>query len=139
MLSKYIFTAFISESKGEMEGKPVRIEINGLEVYAKHGYFEKERLLRQRFLLNIVLDYVPEKAEIAHLSDCVDYESVIHLILDIMKKPVLLLETLADNLNESILSMDSRIQYSKIRIQKYPLVGKKFNSVLVERSLEKNN
>ncbi|NOT37740.1 MAG: dihydroneopterin aldolase [Saprospiraceae bacterium] len=118
-----------------MKNETVKISIKELEVYSRHGYFEKERKLRQRFLLDIELQYIPIHKEISNLSDCVDYEQVITLIHNVMKQSVMLLETLAQRINESIMALDSQIISSRVAIRKYPLVGRKFNYVQVEKTL----
>ncbi|MCC6815034.1 MAG: dihydroneopterin aldolase [Saprospiraceae bacterium] len=115
---------------------PVTINIHNLEVFAKHGFFDKERKLYQRFVLNIEICYHPSD-EVRHLEDCVDYEHLVKIIEEVMKEPVMLLETLSDKLNVTILNADQRIFFSKVSISKFPLIGKQFSNIQVIRALER--
>ncbi len=120
-----------------MKQEPIIIVIKSLEVYSNHGYFEIERKLSQRFLLDVEISYQPNQIEVSNLEDCVDYEFLVKIIEKVMNQPVKLLETLTQRLNQAILDSDQRILSSQISICKYPIIGKKFESVKVQRILIK--
>lgn len=118
-----------------MKPESIIIVIKNLEVYSQHGYFEIERKLSQRFLLDVEVSYQPSKEEVSKLEECVDYEFLVKIVEKIMNQPVKLLETLTQRLNQAILDSDPRILSSQISICKYPIIGKKFESVKVQRKL----
>jgi 7,8-dihydroneopterin aldolase/epimerase/oxygenase len=73
------------------------VEIRGLEAFGRHGVFEEERRLGQRFVVDVALDLAHSTA--AHsddLADSVDYAALAAAIAEVVGgEPVALLERLA--------------------------------------------
>lgn len=82
-----------------------KIFINDLEVYAKHGVFEAEKTLGQKFLICANLYFNTKIAGLSdELSGSIDYGSVCHYITDFMKTHTYnLIEAAAEYLARNLL------------------------------------
>ena len=88
------------------------IELEGMEFYAYHGYFKSERIVGNRFEVNICIETDCEKAaQSDHLSDALNYEGIYSLVKEEMHQRSHLLEHVAGRILD------------KIHLT-YPLVGK---------------
>ena len=80
-----------------MSAERVVVEIRGLEAFGRHGVFEEERRLGQRFVVDVALEL--SQAAAAHtddLADTVDYAALAADVAAIVEgEPVALLERLA--------------------------------------------
>lgn len=81
------------------------ISIKNLEVFSKHGVFEEENRLGQKFAIDCKLYFETRKAGISdNIDESVDYGRVCHFINAFMKGHVYkLIETCAERLAEDIL------------------------------------
>ncbi len=110
------------------------IEIENMEFYAYHGHYEEERIVGNRFLLNIKIETNTEKAE---LSDCIDdalnYQTVYSIIRKEMKQKSHLLENIAKRILDAIYSQfDEKIISSEIKVSKInPPMGGQIGQVSV--------
>ena len=72
------------------------IELEGMEFYAYHGYFKSERIVGNRFEVNISIETDCEKAALSdHLSDALNYEGIYGLVKEEMHHRSHLLEHVA--------------------------------------------
>ncbi|HWS01078.1 MAG TPA: dihydroneopterin aldolase [Prolixibacteraceae bacterium] len=72
------------------------IELEGMEFYAYHGYFKSERIVGNRFEVNISIETDCETAaQSDHLSDALNYEGIYSLVKEEMHKRSHLLEHVA--------------------------------------------
>lgn len=80
-----------------MSDDRLTVEIRGLEVFGRHGVYDEERRLGQRFVLDVVLEMADaEAARTDGLGDTVDYGTLAEAIAGIVGgEPVALLERLA--------------------------------------------
>ena len=63
-----------------------KIKIRGLEIFANHGVFEEEKILGQKFIVNVDLVMSTRNAGLTDdLNKSVDYGAVCKLISEIMK------------------------------------------------------
>lgn len=77
------------------------IAIDGLELTMKKGLYPSEKLLENKFLLSARVGYAPSELK---KGEYLNYERLAEIMDAEMKKDVLLLETIAENiLNEFLL------------------------------------
>ena len=101
------------------------IHLHHLLFYAKHGLYEEEKMLGNRFEVNITVNYHPPTIPITQLSNTIDYVSVYALVKQKMAVPTELLETLAtglakDILTEFLLAEEVLVSIKKIQV---PVLG----------------
>ena len=70
-----------------------QIQIEGMEFYAHHGHFAEERIVGNKFLLDLFIDTDCEKAaETDKLEDALNYQEVYEIVKQQMEiKSVLLI------------------------------------------------
>ncbi len=112
-----------------MEGS---LQLRGLEVYGYHGLYEKERLVRQKFKIDIELHYQIKDKMSFELEEVIDYEQIPSLVDHIMKNSEELVETIASKILHTILNQYPEVDWCKIRIMKYPIIPAKFESICIE-------
>lgn len=79
------------------------IEIENMEFYAYHGHYEQERVVGNRFLLNIKIETNTEKAELSdNIEDALNYQIVYSLIKEQMIIKSHLLENIARRIMDAI-------------------------------------
>lgn len=93
------------------------INLNNLVFHAFHGVYEEERLLGNEFVLQvgIVLD---GDEPVNSLQQTTNYVAVYELIKLRMQQPTPLLETLAQEMADTVLAYDNRIKSVSISIEK---------------------
>ena len=97
------------------------IAIEGIEIFAYHGVYQREREKGTAFVVDVYLKTeIKEAAETDELESTVDYFSVYQKVLTCMESPVHLLETLTVRIGQGILSefenvMEARVKVTKIR------------------------
>lgn len=97
-----------------------QIQIQDLEVYAKHGVYAEENVLGQKFLVSIVMDVdLSKPGQTDKLEDSIDYGTICHFVTDFMQRYTFhLIEAVAENLAEKLLFQYSRIQKIWIQVKK---------------------
>ena len=97
-----------------------KIKIRGLEIFANHGVFEEEKILGQKFIVNVDLVMSTRNAGLTDdLNKSVDYGAVCKLISEIMKDcNHNLIEAVAENVASSILLKYQAVQEVDLEIQK---------------------
>lgn len=92
------------------------IELEGMEFYAYHGFFQSERIVGNSFEVNISIETDCLKAsESDQLSDAVNYEGVYALVKEEMHRRSHLLEHVAGRILERI--HDSYKGIGKVRVK----------------------
>jgi len=102
------------------------IALLGMEFFARHGFYEEEQKLGNRFQVDIFLETnFQEASENDKLSKTVNYEEVYKLIAAVMLEPARLLETLAHRILEQIHIKFEQVSAAKVVIEKQnpPLGG----------------
>ncbi|HUW88582.1 MAG TPA: dihydroneopterin aldolase [Candidatus Paceibacterota bacterium] len=96
------------------------IEIKGIRAFGYHGVFDHERENGQEFLVDLSLNLDLGKASRSDLvEDTVDYGSVCNLVLEmIVGSPVSLIETLASQIADGLLSNFSLINSVVVVVHK---------------------
>jgi dihydroneopterin aldolase len=115
-----------------------KIIIEDIELYAYHGHFPEERTIGSRFLVNVEIDAVIDKAcESDRLEDTFNYQTAYDIVVDEMKQPSALLENIANRIASRMLNKSEKLRSVKIKIAKMnPPLGGNVKSVAVE--VEKN-
>jgi len=82
------------------------IDVKGIKAYGKHGVYNEEKKEEQLFLVDVKLmleDIKDTKESQDSLDETINYETIIQLIVDLVKKESFnLIETLAKKLLEDI-------------------------------------
>ncbi len=102
------------------------IALLGMEFFARHGFYEEEQKLGNRFQVDIFLETdFHEASENDRLSKTVNYEEVYKLIAGVMHEPARLLETLANRILEQVNVRFQQVTAAKVVIEKQnpPLGG----------------
>jgi dihydroneopterin aldolase len=73
----------------------IHIHLEQLQFYAYHGLYSEERLLGNEYIVDIKIDYQPDKKIIHSIDETIDYSKVYEMIAQRMKIPTDLLETIA--------------------------------------------
>lgn len=93
------------------------ISLHNLIFHAFHGVYEEERILGNDFEVNVSVTFEPAQ-RVTSLPDTINYVSVYHIIKKAMELPEPLLETLAQDMTQSIREFDSRIKTISVSIEK---------------------
>jgi dihydroneopterin aldolase len=109
------------------------IKIEGMEFYAHHGHFAEERVVGNKFLININIETDCEKAaESDNLDDALNYQEVYDIVSEQMKKKSHLLENVAGRILDALFNKLEGIQKAKIKVSKMnPPLGGKIDRVSV--------
>lgn len=75
------------------------IALNALHVTARIGVYEFERMEERPFIIDAALSMVCDVTdEAVHLNESIDYEAILALVLDELKTPEYLMESVANRL-----------------------------------------
>ncbi len=79
------------------------IDVKGIKAYGKHGVYIEEKKEEQLFLVDVKLMLEDAKESQDSLEETINYETIIQLIIDLVKKESFnLIETLAKKLLEDV-------------------------------------
>jgi dihydroneopterin aldolase len=113
------------------------IELEGMEFYAYHGYFESERIVGNLFEVSIFIEADCDKAaQTDHLSDAINYEGIYNLVKEEMLQRSHLLEHVAGRILSRIHEKYHEVGKVRVKISKArpPMGGHiKAVSVTMER------
>ena len=95
------------------------IELEGMEFYAYHGYFKSERIVGNRFEVNISIETDCEKASKSdQLTDTLNYESIYTLVKEQMHQRSHLLENVAGRIIDRIHAAYPQTGKVRVKISK---------------------
>jgi dihydroneopterin aldolase len=114
-----------------MNKTKVTLNIKGMEFYCCHGLYPIEARVKQRFVVDISLDYEIQNGKI-QLEDCIDYTSLADLIKTEMEIPEQLLENLALRIRTRIVEIFEQCIRCTVAITKHPQLGGNYESVKIE-------
>jgi len=111
-----------------------KIAIEGMKIFAHHGYYPEERTVGKEFIVDVYLDIdFKDTLQSDHIRDTVNYEVVIEICLEEMKIPSKLLEHVAIRMVERISRLSAKLMNVKVRIQKlHPLLKIPMDKFYVE-------
>jgi len=97
------------------------IRVHNLDLAAKHGVYDEERKEGRRFSIDVDVRLGPAPAgQTDALGDTVDYRDVAQAVVDVMEGPsVHLIETLAEQICETIFTRLSRVAHVRVAMRKY--------------------
>ncbi len=110
------------------------IEIEGMEFYAYHGHYKEERIVGNKFVLNLRLETDTTKAEISDdIEDALNYQTVYEIIKEQMQEKSYLLEHIAKRILDAIYSkFENQIISAKLKVSKInPPMGGQIKKVSV--------
>ena len=122
-----------------MKSNFFKISLNGLEFNSKIGYHKQEQVDGNFFLVNLDLKIKRHKIN-DNLNMTVDYEKIYDLVKNIMSKKMKLIETVAESINNEVLSNFDLVYSSKVKIYKMnPKIDGKIESSSVTFENKRQN
>jgi dihydroneopterin aldolase len=110
------------------------IQIENMEFYSFHGHFREERIVGNKFLVNLTIETdmtVPSRTD--NLKDAVNYQKAYEIIKQQMEIKSYLLENIAGRILDALYSEMKGIQKATVKVSKLnPPLGGKISSVSVE-------
>jgi dihydroneopterin aldolase len=101
------------------------VALEGMEFYARHGYYEEERRIGNKYTVDVYMTIDMQKAiDDDKLEGTVNYEKVYELVTEVMSVDANLLEHLAGKLLQG-LKNDFPIHKARVRVAKHnpPIKG----------------
>jgi len=116
------------------------IEIEGMEFYAYHGHYEEERVVGNRFLLDLKIETDCELAANSdQIKDALNYQTAYKIVKAQMKEKSHLLENIAKRILDALFINMKGINKATLKVRKMnPPMGGQINCVSVTMSREKN-
>jgi 7,8-dihydroneopterin aldolase/epimerase/oxygenase len=112
------------------------IQIENMEFYSFHGHFKEERIVGNKFLVNLTIETdMKLPAESDSLKDAVNYQRVYEIIKSQMEMKSHLLEHIAGRIIDAIYSEMGGISKITVKVSKMnPPMGGKIGSVSIVMS-----
>jgi len=109
------------------------IQIENMEFYSFHGHFKEERIVGNKFLVNLTIETdMKTPAESDNLKDAVNYQRVYEIVKQQMEMKSHLLEHIAGRILDAIYSEMKGITKAIVTVSKMnPPMGGKIGSVSV--------
>jgi len=109
------------------------IQIEGMEFYSFHGHYKEERIVGNKFLVDLTIETDMQKpAESDNLKDAVNYQHAYQIVKLAMEKKSHLLEHIAGRILDSLYSEMQGIRKATVKVSKLnPPMGGKITSVSV--------
>lgn len=102
------------------------VSLEGMEFYARHGYYEEERKIGNKYSVNVSLDVDFEEAALEDkLEGTVNYEKVYEVVAEVMSIDAMLLEHLAGKMISKLRSEFPTVNAVSVEVSKYnpPIKG----------------
>jgi len=95
------------------------IEIEGMEFYAFHGHFKEERIVGNKFLVDLRMEVETDKAaESDDIEDAVNYQIAYNVVKDEMQKNSYLLENIAQRILDTLFIKLDGIHEATVKVRK---------------------
>ncbi|HBS86202.1 MAG: dihydroneopterin aldolase [Bacteroidetes bacterium GWF2_38_335] len=109
------------------------IQIENMEFYAYHGHFKEEKIVGNKFILDITLETNTIPAEKSdQLEDALDYSKVYKIIKEQMEHKSNLLEHIASRILDALHAQFPEIKKSTLKVSKInPPMGGQIGKVSV--------
>ena len=109
------------------------IQIENMEFYSFHGHFKEERIVGNKFLVNLTIETdmkIPSESD--NLKDAVNYQRIYEIIKQQMDLKSHLLEHIAGRILDAIYAEMNGIVKVTVKVSKLnPPMGGKIGSVSV--------
>ncbi len=101
------------------------VSLEGMEFFARHGFYEEERKLGNRYSVDITVEAGIETAAADdQLEGTVNYEVLYRIVREEMEKPSKLLEHVAGRILDRTCRELPAIQWAEVSISKFnPPIG----------------
>jgi len=102
------------------------VALEGMEFYARHGYYEEERKIGNKYTVDVFMTLdMQEAVDEDKLEGTVNYERVYEIVAEVMGVDASLLEHLAGKLVKKIRATFSEVESVRVRISKHnpPIKG----------------
>jgi len=103
-----------------------KVSLEGMEFYARHGYYEEERVIGNKYSVDVTLDVdFSEAASDDKLDGTVNYEKVYEIVREVMSIDANLLEHLAGKMIKALRDAFPEVNKARVNISKYnpPIKG----------------
>lgn len=103
-----------------------KVSLEGMEFYARHGYYEEERVIGNKYSVDVTLSVdFSEAATDDKLEGTVNYEKVYEIVQQVMSIDANLLEHLAGKMIKALKEHFPEVKKVKVKISKYnpPIKG----------------
>ncbi|MCK5820320.1 MAG: dihydroneopterin aldolase [Bacteroidales bacterium] len=109
------------------------IRIEQMEFYSYHGHYEEERIVGNRFLVDLMMETdCSAPAESDKLQDALDYQRAYELVRDEMKDKSFLLEHIAKRILDTLFTNFDSLEKAEVKVAKLnPPMGGKIRAVSV--------
>jgi dihydroneopterin aldolase len=116
-----------------------KLTVSGIQYYAYHGVKPEERKLGGKYEVNLEVFY---EAKFAILEDCIEhalnYEEVIFVVSEIMNSEYMLIETIANEILNSLIEKFSVIKKATVQIKKFSVPMRRIiDYVSAEQTIER--
>lgn len=110
------------------------IHIENMEFYSFHGHFKEERIVGNRFIVNLTIETdMKMPSESDNLRDAVNYQRAYEIVKQQMQIKSYLLENIAKRILDALYAEMKGIQKATVKVSKInPPMGGKIGSVSVE-------
>lgn len=109
------------------------IQIENMEFYSFHGHFKEERIVGNRFLVDLTIETdmtIPAASD--NLKDAVNYQRVYQIVRQQMEQKSFLLEHIAGRILDAVYAEMKGIAKVTVKVSKMnPPMGGKIGSVSV--------
>ncbi|RED92641.1 dihydroneopterin aldolase [Marinoscillum furvescens] len=102
------------------------VSLEGMEFYARHGYYEEERKIGNKYSVDVHLELdFGEAALDDKLEGTVNYERVYELVAEVMSIDAMLLEHLAGKMIKQLKGAFPQVTRVEVKVSKYnpPIKG----------------
>ena len=112
------------------------IQIEQMEFYSYHGHYEEERIVGNRFIVDLKMETDCKKAAVTdELDDALDYQRAYDVVKEEMKEKSYLLEHIAGRILDALFAHFPELDQADVKVSKLnPPMGGKINAVSVELS-----
>lgn len=103
-----------------------KVALEGMEFYARHGYYEEERIIGNKYRVDVTLDLdFTDAAAEDNLEGTVNYEKVYEIVAEVMSINAKLLEHLAGKMIAALKKNFPQIKEVEVKVSKYnpPIKG----------------
>ena len=114
-----------------------RVELVDMEFFARHGCFEEEQIIGNKFIVNLWVECDCTKpSETDDINDAVNYQTLYDIVKKEMAQPSHLLENVAGRILNEIKHSFPEVGAAQVRIDKLnPPLGGKVGASRVTMSL----
>lgn len=115
------------------------IQIEQMEFYSYHGHYEEERIVGNRFLVDLSMQADCSKAAVTDkLADALNYQKAYEVVSKEMKAKSYLLEHIAGRILDTLFIHFPELESAEVKVSKLnPPMGGKIQAVSVTLSRHK--